>query len=106
MDDIEKQLSELGSQIPVTGSTEMKATVTLIEMYGRVRIIWDIDNRYPINNAVAQVVEVGNTNYYNHVIPTHQGYFDTKFTWGRGYAGVLWGWNEHYIHIVSTPVTS
>ncbi len=106
MSDLKKQQSELGSSLPVTASTEMKATVTLVEMYGNVRIIWDIDSRYPIDNAVAQVSQYGNSNYINHVIGSHQGYFDTSYNWGKGYYGNLWGWNNGYIHIVSTPVTS
>ena len=106
MSNIEKQLSELGSSQPVSASTEMKASVKLIQMYGKVRIIWDIDSRYPINNAVAQVSQSGNNKFINHVIESHQGYYDTEYSWGSGYYGSLWGWNVNYIHIVSTPVTS
>ena len=105
MSDIKKQLSELGNSLPVSASTEMKASIKLVEMYGKVRIIWDIDSRYPIQNAVAQVSQSGNSNYINHPILSHQGSFDTEYTWGKGYYGTLWGWNVNYIHIVSTTIT-
>lgn len=107
MSDNKKQLTELTGSKPVSASTEMKASVGLQEMYGRVRITWDIDSRYPIHNAVAQVVEEGNSKYVNHVIGSHQGYFDTDLPYGSGYAGVLWGWSENrgYIHLVGTPWT-
>ncbi|WP_196888374.1 hypothetical protein [Aureivirga sp. CE67] len=106
MSDIKKQLSELGCSLPVSATTEMKASIKLVEMYGKVRIIWDIDSRYPIQNAVAQVSQSGNTNYINHLITSHQGYFDTEYTWGRGYYGNIYGWNKNFIHILSTAVTS
>ena len=104
MSEINK-ISELGSNITVTGSTEMKVIVTLEEMFGKVRIKWEIDSRYPIDQAIAQVSKSGTPDCINHLISSHNGYFDSEYSWGTGFYGSIWGWDGKNFPVTNTPVT-
>ncbi len=90
------------------GAAEIKASVTIEEKFGVVRISWTIDERFPIDKSIVQVSEYGTKDCTNYPITSHNGHIDTKYPWGSGYYGSFWSFHPEsskYVPVVSTAVS-